>query len=659
ISANVPAQGEAAPTSCVVAVTVTDNGSPNLNATAQDSITINEVNAAPTITVDCPASVNENVPTSCALTVADSDIPVQNLTCSLAPANTCSGVTLTGCISANVPAQGEAAGPGSCVVAVTVTDNGSPNLNATAQDSITINEVNAAPSITLNCPGSINSNASSTCGITVSDPDLPAQILTCSVAPSTNCAGVTLTNCTSANIPAQGIGAPASCNVAITVQDNYTPPASATAQSTITINKVNSVPSITLNCPSWINSISGGTCSITVSDLDVPPQILTCSVAAATTCTGVTLNGCTAANVPAQGAATSCIVAITVQDNYTPPASATAWNTISINHPPVITCTISPNDLNPYTPATYDITCIANDPDPGDYITAVGFYENNINVPPTLIAPPYVLNRFDMTVGTFTYYALAIDSHGLPAASNSITVIVRYPPYMVFEWTYCQAGSYEATLYDSCCLPIDPPQFWQAQGTVTGHNPATGNRISCVVNQNAINDQYCLMNINTTSLPLNQCYWGDEWWFPAGGWQIVPQYCSYLDDGDGDPNDISYPTIRSSPTGLPQDEQILPVEIIPNLQNGAIYKINFANGSSSGNADIVIGITIDTDGDGITNNLDNCILVGNTTQTANPANLIGANGQRVGDACVGIDDDNDGWLNTAEIPGCVSNPACH
>ena len=648
--ANVPAQGEAAgPGSCIVAVKVTDNGIPNLSTTAQQSIIINEVNVAPTISLTCPANINENTASSCTIIAQDTDLPAQQLTCTInTSATTCTGVTINGCVSTTIPAQGEAAGPGSCTVAVNIVDNGTPPLNASAQKSITINEVNATPSITLNCPANINSNASSTCGITVFDPDLPPQILSCTVAPSTNCSGVTLTNCTTANIPAQGIGAPASCNVVITVQDNYTPPASATAQSTITITKVNSAPSITLNCPSWMNSNSVGTCPITITDPDVPPQVLTCSIAATTTCTGVTLaTGCTAANIPAQGAANSCIVAVTVQDNYTPPATATAQKTITINHAPVITCTISPNDLNPYAPADYDITCTATDPDLGDTVTSLTFYENTIPVQ-TQTAGPYVLHRTAMTPNTYTYYATGIDSYGLTGVSNAITVIVRYPPYMVFDWTYVQAGSYKATLYDNCCLPIDPPQLWQAQGTVIGHDPSNGNRISCVVNQTAIANQYCIMTINTPTQPLNHCPWNDDYWFPSGGFQIVPQYCSYLDDGDGDPSDISYPTVRYSSTGLPQDEQSLTLGIVPNGQNGANYSILLGTPLPGSTTDIIIGITIDSDGDGITNNLDNCILVANHTQAANPANLIGANGLRVGDACVGIDDDNDGYLNSVD-----------
>jgi phosphatidylethanolamine-binding protein (PEBP) family uncharacterized protein len=610
------------------------------------------INHAPTIAVSCPASASEDASSSCALAVADSDLPAQAMTCSLSAATTCSGATLTDCTSVNVPAQGEAAGPGSCIVAVTVTDNGSPAASTTGQATITINEVNLAPTINLNCPANVNEDTPTSCALTVADADLPAQALTCFVAATTTCTGVTLTGCTTANVPAQGETAPASCIVAVTVQDNFTPIAAATAQDTIVINEVNSAPTISVNCPDSVVANTATSCALTVADPDIPAQALTCTLAAATTCTGVTLTGCTTASVPAQGGAVnSCTVAVTVTDNGAPTLNATAQDTIDYNHPPVITCTLTPNNVNPYTPANYDINCTVTDPDPGDTITAVNFYENSINVETDTITP-YVLNRTNMTPGTYNYYATATDNHGLPATSNAITVIVRYPPYMVFEWHYLQAGLYQSTLYDDCCLPIDPPQLWQAQGTVTGHDPATGNRIACVVNQTAIDNGSCIMAIHSTSQPLNECSalgYNDNW-FPSGGYQVVPQYCSYLEDGDGNPNDVSYPTVRYSETGLPQDEEILSISVISNPWGGANYSIDFTTGLTSSLVNIIVGILIDTDGDGLNNNQDNCILIANPTQIANPANLIGGNGLRVGDACVTAgpwgDRDNDGYVDS-------------
>jgi len=361
---DIPAQGEGAPPTCSIVVDVDDGFSPPGVGMGSDDIIIDEVNQNPTITVDCPSNVSETNGTLCALTASDGDLPAQTLSCSVNASTTCTGVTLTDCSAANIPAQGEGA-PSSCSVTVDVQDDFSPPGTGQGSDSVTIDEINQNPTIAVNCPASVDETAATTCALTATDPDLPAQTLTCSVNAATTCTGVTLTDCTQANVPAQGEGASASCVVVVNVQDDFSTPGTAVGSDSMTINEVNQNPTITVDCPASVNEDSGANCVLTAADADQPPQTLTCSVNASTTCTGVTLTGCAIANVPAQGEAApaTCSVVVDVQDSFGVPGTGQGSDTMTINetnqNPAVtvtcpgtmdesdsVTCTLAPTDAD-------------------------------------------------------------------------------------------------------------------------------------------------------------------------------------------------------------------------------------------------------------------------------------------------------------------------
>ena len=67
-----------------VTVCVTDSGSPSLSATETFTITVNEVNVAPSLTnVPATATINELAPYAFTAQATDSDLPVQTLSFSL------------------------------------------------------------------------------------------------------------------------------------------------------------------------------------------------------------------------------------------------------------------------------------------------------------------------------------------------------------------------------------------------------------------------------------------------------------------------------------------------------------------------------------------------------------------------------------------------
>lgn len=194
-------------------------------------------------------------------------------------------------------------------------------------------EPNMTPSFTSMAPLTATEDILYTYNATVTDPDIPPQMLTCSVNALDTCGG-SLIGCNYNVTPGEAFGGTL-CVVGLRVTDDGVPPMYADQETTVTITEVNQNPAVpTVTCGS-IGEDAATTCAISgVSDTDIPLQILSCSVGAATTCTGVTLTGCATVDVPAQGEAAgpgSCIVAVTVSDDFTPAGTATGQGTLTIN----------------------------------------------------------------------------------------------------------------------------------------------------------------------------------------------------------------------------------------------------------------------------------------------------------------------------------------
>ena len=121
------------PSSNLVVVQVTDNGTPTLSATNSFVVTVNEINVPPLLTVPSDQIINEQTALNVSASASDSDIPVNPLTFALVspPA----GMTIntnTGVISWTPT---EVQGPGIYPVKVIVTDL---NTNAINQQSFSV-----------------------------------------------------------------------------------------------------------------------------------------------------------------------------------------------------------------------------------------------------------------------------------------------------------------------------------------------------------------------------------------------------------------------------------------------------------------------------------------------------------------------------------------
>jgi hypothetical protein len=111
-----------------VQVKVTDNGSPALSVTESFTLTVNEVNVAPVLTVPGNQTINELVAFSANAVATDADLPANNLTFGLVSGPSGLTVSPSGAI-AWTPTESQ--GPGTYPVQVKVTDTGTPALSVT------------------------------------------------------------------------------------------------------------------------------------------------------------------------------------------------------------------------------------------------------------------------------------------------------------------------------------------------------------------------------------------------------------------------------------------------------------------------------------------------------------------------------------------------
>lgn len=323
-------------------------------------------NKNPTIELNCPSSIGEHTATSCAITVSDVDGP-SPLTCQLNSVTSCEDITLTGCLSVSIPPQGENAGSGSCEVVVNVYDSFNPPATNEGRAEILITEENSSPVFSFDCLLTVGENTDYFCDFTVLDSDIPPQSVTCSLNHATTCSEVIIDGCNSVSFPAQGEEAgPGTCEVVLDIQDNYNPPAYLQISHSYTIEEENDTPYLIVDCPSAVEENYSTTCNLLVSDADIPPQNLYCSLNVSTTCVGATISGCNTVNIPPQGEGMGvrlCDVMVNVEDDFNPPAIGQGNDSISIiddnQNPSVsLTCPVSAPENAPFS-----CTITATDPD--------------------------------------------------------------------------------------------------------------------------------------------------------------------------------------------------------------------------------------------------------------------------------------------------------
>jgi hypothetical protein len=212
---------------------VTDNGSPPLSASRTFSVTVNEVNSAPSLAAIADQVISELAALTLTNSATDADVPAQILTYSLTNAPAGATINPTNGIFTWTP--GETDGPGTNSITVRVTDNGSPPLSASRTFSVIVNEVNSAPVLTAISDRTIHAGAILNLTNSAADPDIPANTLAFSLDPGAP-AGASIN---SSNGVFTWATQPEDANttnaVTVRVTDDGTPPLNDTKSFVVTV----------------------------------------------------------------------------------------------------------------------------------------------------------------------------------------------------------------------------------------------------------------------------------------------------------------------------------------------------------------------------------------------------------------------------------------
>jgi Putative Ig domain len=365
------------PSSNVVFVQVTDNGTPALSATNSFVVTVNEINVPPQLTVPSDQIVNEQTTLNVSAAASDSDIPANPLTFALiAPPGGMTIDTNTGAISWTPT---EAQGPGVYTVKVVVTDL---NTNAVNQQSfsvtnsfaVTVNEVNTAPGLTL-LPNQtlteqtpLNENANAT------DSDIPANPLTFALVSGPTGLNVAANgNITWTPTEAQGPGV---YTVFVEVSDTNSTAVNAKSLSVtnsfqITVNESNSAPVLTLPANTNINELAAYSASATATDSDIPANPLAFALVSGPSGLTVSPSGAISwTPTEVQGPGTN-IVTISVTDTNPPAVNATSLSVTNsyqiivneVNSAPMLG-TLTDRAVNPGQTISFTATATDTDSPP-------------------------------------------------------------------------------------------------------------------------------------------------------------------------------------------------------------------------------------------------------------------------------------------------------
>ncbi len=263
------------PGSYSITVRVTDNGTPAYSDYEILTVTVAELNSAPTLSAVDDQTVGELAPLTLAPAASDPDRPTQTLTFSLEPGAP-AGLTIdpsTGLL-AWTPLENQ--GPGTYSVTIVVTDNGSPPLNAARTFSIAVSEVNTAPTLVRPADQTISELSPFDLQLTATDGDIPANTLTFGLINGPS--GLTVSSGGLLSwTPTENQG-PSTNAVTLYVVDNGSPNLTNTASFSIVVSEVNTAPVLTSIGNQSVDEGSALTFQISATDADLPAQTLTYSM---------------------------------------------------------------------------------------------------------------------------------------------------------------------------------------------------------------------------------------------------------------------------------------------------------------------------------------------------------------------------------------------
>ncbi|MDA1274719.1 MAG: immunoglobulin domain-containing protein [Verrucomicrobia bacterium] len=229
------------PSTNVIAITVSDGGTPNLSTNATFRVVVNEINSPPVLAAIANQRVDEGTPLTFTAAGTDLDLPPQTLQYSLgvgAP----SGASINAATGVFTWTPTEVQGPSTNVVSVRVTDSGTPIGRASQEVTIVVNEVNAAPVINTIPDLVVGLGGTLTVTASARDSDLPANILRFSLQGAPTGASINATNGVMTWAPAPNQAASTN-RITIVVTDNGPGTLSANTSFTAVVG-VNVAPTL-------------------------------------------------------------------------------------------------------------------------------------------------------------------------------------------------------------------------------------------------------------------------------------------------------------------------------------------------------------------------------------------------------------------------------
>ncbi len=312
----------------------TATNSKNLTDEESITVTVNEVNVAPVLTVPSNQTLNELTTLTVTNTATDVDVPANTLRFELLTPIT--GMTLNTNTGVMVWTPTEAQGATTNTVTVRLYDNGVPSKAVTNSFIVTVNEINVAPVLAAIGDKSVDEGVALGFTATATDADLPASTLTFSLVGAPAGASIGSSSGVFSWTPTEAQGAG---SYTFTVRVTDTNPTATNSKNltdeesiTVTVNEVNVAPVLTVPSNQTLNELTTLTVTNTATDVDVPANTLRFELL--TPITGMTLN--TNSGViawtpnEAQGPSTNTVM-VRVYDNGTPVKAATNSFVITVN----------------------------------------------------------------------------------------------------------------------------------------------------------------------------------------------------------------------------------------------------------------------------------------------------------------------------------------
>jgi hypothetical protein len=161
------------PSTNLIVIKVSDNGSPSLSATNSFTVIVGESNSAPVLSAVADQSVDEGSQLSLQIAATDSDLPAQNLTFSLDSGSPDGAALSTSGKFTWTPTESQ--GPSTNVITVRVSDGAT---NASQTFKIVVNEVNTTPTLATITTQTVCLGQELTFKVVATDTDIPSQKLT-------------------------------------------------------------------------------------------------------------------------------------------------------------------------------------------------------------------------------------------------------------------------------------------------------------------------------------------------------------------------------------------------------------------------------------------------------------------------------------------------